>query len=40
VWDDEVGAYLAHSASVLTLDDRGAVARIDAFLEPEFVRVR
>ncbi|MBA2952573.1 RNA polymerase subunit sigma-70 [Nocardioides sp. CGMCC 1.13656] len=33
-WDAEVGAWLAHSLSVLSLDDRGAVLRIDAFLDP------
>ena len=38
VWDERVGAFLAHGLSVLTLDDAGGVVRIDAFLEPEFVR--
>lgn len=33
-WDAEIGAWLAHSLTVLSLDDRGAVLRIDAFLDP------
>jgi RNA polymerase sigma-70 factor, ECF subfamily len=33
-WDEQVGAWLAHSLSVLSLDDRGAILRIDAFLDP------
>jgi RNA polymerase sigma-70 factor, ECF subfamily len=33
-WDERVGAWLAHSLSVLSLDDRGAIVRIDAFLDP------
>jgi RNA polymerase sigma-70 factor (ECF subfamily) len=38
IWDDQVGALLAHSLSVLTLDDDGRVARMDAFLDPVLVR--
>ncbi len=37
LWDEQVGAYLAHSIDVLSLDDRGAIARIDAFLDPMLV---
>lgn len=33
-WDPQVGAWLAHSLTVLSLDDSGAVLRIDAFLDP------
>ena len=38
LWDDQVGAYLAHSLDVLSFDDHGAIARIDAFLDPVLVR--
>jgi len=37
VWDPQVGAFLAHGVSVLTLDAHGQVLRIDAFLDPELV---
>jgi RNA polymerase sigma-70 factor, ECF subfamily len=37
LWDEQVGAYLAHSLDVLSLDDRGRVSRIDAFLDPVLV---
>jgi len=33
-WDEQVGAWLAHSLSVLSLDDSGGILRIDAFLDP------
>jgi RNA polymerase sigma-70 factor (ECF subfamily) len=38
IWDAQVGAFLAHSLNVLTFDDDGAIARIDAFLDPMLVR--
>ncbi|MBZ5738818.1 RNA polymerase subunit sigma-70 [Nocardioides mangrovi] len=37
VWDEQVGAFLAHSLNLLTFDDAGAIAGIDAFLDPELV---
>ena len=40
LWDDEVGAFLAHSVDVLSFADDGAITRIDAFLDPEMVRRR
>lgn len=39
-WEDEVGAFLAHSIDVLTFADDGTITRIDAFLDPEMVRRR
>ncbi len=38
LWDEEVGAFLAHSLSVLTFDDHGDIQRMDAFLDPVLVR--
>lgn len=40
LWDDEVGAFLAHSLDVLTFREDGAITRIDAYLDPEFVQGR
>jgi RNA polymerase sigma-70 factor (ECF subfamily) len=37
VWDEQVGAFLAHGVSVLSFDERGDITGIDAFLEPELV---
>jgi RNA polymerase sigma-70 factor (ECF subfamily) len=34
VWDEEVGAFLAHSISVLTFADDGRIVGFDAFLDP------
>ena len=34
VWDEEVGAFLAHSISVLTFADDGRISGFDAFLDP------
>lgn len=38
LWDEQIGAFLAHSLNVLTFDERGDIERIDAFLDPELVR--
>jgi RNA polymerase sigma-70 factor, ECF subfamily len=38
IWDEEVGAFLAHNLSVLTFDDHGDIQRMDAFLDPMLVR--
>lgn len=40
LWDDQVGAFLAHSLDVLAFDERGDLSRIDAFLDPGFVSAR
>ena len=37
VWDDEVGAFLAHNLTVLTFDDDGRIAAMDSFLDPLLV---
>ena len=37
IWDDEVGAFLAHNLTVLTLDDDGRIAAMDSFLDPLLV---
>lgn len=37
VWDDEVGAFLAHSVTVLTFADDGRIASLDSFLDPTLV---
>ena len=34
VWDDEVGAFLAHSVSVLSFSEDGRIVGFDAFLDP------
>lgn len=34
VWDDEVGAFLAHSVSILSFSDDGRIVGFDAFLDP------
>jgi RNA polymerase sigma-70 factor (ECF subfamily) len=38
IWDEQVGAFLAHSLNVLTFDDHGDIQRIDAYLDPMLVR--
>ena len=40
LWDATVGAYLAHSVTVLTLRADGAVGAVDAFLDPTLVGAR
>ncbi len=37
IWDDEVGAFLAHNLTVLTLDDEGRIAAMDSFPDPLLV---
>jgi RNA polymerase sigma-70 factor (ECF subfamily) len=37
IWDDEVGAFLAHNLTVLTLDDGARIAAMDSFLDPLLV---
>jgi RNA polymerase sigma-70 factor (ECF subfamily) len=37
VWDEEVGAFLAHSISVLTFADDGRIVGFDAFLDPSLM---
>ena len=34
VWDEEVGAFLAHSVSILSFTDDGLIVGFDAFLDP------
>ena len=34
IWDDEVGAFLAHNLTVLTFDRRRPHRRLDSFLDP------
>ncbi len=34
VWDEEIGAFLAHSVSILSFDDTGLIVGFDAFLDP------
>jgi RNA polymerase sigma-70 factor (ECF subfamily) len=37
IWDDEVGAFLAHNLTVLSLDDDGRLVAMDSFLDPLLV---
>jgi RNA polymerase sigma-70 factor (ECF subfamily) len=37
IWDDEVGAFLAHNLTVFTLDDEGRFSAMDSFLDPLLV---
>ncbi|GAA1771873.1 sigma-70 family RNA polymerase sigma factor [Nocardioides hankookensis] len=37
VWDEEVGAFLAHSVSVLSFADDGRIRSFDAFLDPSLM---
>jgi RNA polymerase sigma-70 factor (ECF subfamily) len=34
VWDEEVGAFLAHNLTVLSFDDDGRILALDSFLDP------